>query len=94
MTDTKLFDFAKVETLRRHMMLTTGDLSKLFGVSRMTYYGWVKGKPIRKSNEERVRKVLKKLLFVISDHHWPTPDMIAATSKERMQRLTQLLDAV
>lgn len=93
MTNPQPLDFQKVDTLRRHMLLTTGDMSKLFGVSRMTYYGWVKGKPIRKSNEATVRRTLKKLLAIMGEHNWPTPDVIVATGKERMQRLNQLLDA-
>lgn len=91
MTNPQPIDFTKVETLRRHMLLTTGDMSKLFGVSRMTYYGWVKGKPIRKTNDANVRRMLKKLLNIMGEHHWPTPDVIVANSKERMQRLTELL---
>ena len=47
-------DFSKVEALRRHMLLTTSDMAEVFGVSRMTYYGWVKGKPLRKANEANV----------------------------------------
>lgn len=93
MTNPQALDFKKVETLRRHMLLTTGDMSTLFGVSRMTYYGWVRGKPIRKTNDATVRRVLKKLLNVMSEHSWPTPDVIVATSEERMQRLNDLLNA-
>jgi DNA-binding XRE family transcriptional regulator len=43
----KPLDFRKVEALRKHMLLTTSDMSELLKVSRMTYYGWVKGKPLR-----------------------------------------------
>lgn len=93
MTNMQPIDFAKVETLRKHMLLTTGDMSKLFGVSRMTYYGWVKGKPIRKANDATVRRVLKKLLAVMSEHNWPTPEVIVSNSKDRMQRLNELLNA-
>ena len=93
MTDPQPVDFKKVEALRKHMLLTTGDMSKLFGVSRMTYYAWVKGKPIRKTNEAAVRKMLKRLLSVMSEHNWPTPEIIVATGKERTDRLNQLLNA-
>jgi len=87
------FKFESVETLRKHMLLTTGNMAELFGVSRMTYYGWVKGKPIRKSNEERVRRVLKQLLSVMTLHQWPMPEVIASSQKERMQRLVELLNS-
>lgn len=93
MTEPQPLDFTKVETLRRHMLLTTGDMSTLFGVSRMTYYGWVRGKPIRAANDATVRKVLKKLLMVMSEHSWPTPEVIVADRKGRMQMLSELLNA-
>jgi DNA-binding transcriptional regulator YiaG len=88
----KPLDFLKVEALRRHMLLTTQDMSELLGVSRMTYYGWVKGKPLRKSNDEVVRSVLKRLLAVMTDHGWPMPEVIAADQKQRKERLLELLN--
>jgi DNA-binding transcriptional regulator YiaG len=88
----KTLDFAKVEALRRHMLLTTQDMSELLGVSRMTYYGWVKGKPLRKSNDEAVRSMLKRLLAVMTEHGWPMPEVIAADQKQRKERLLELLN--
>jgi DNA-binding transcriptional regulator YiaG len=85
-------DFAKVEALRKHMLLTTQDISELLGVSRMTYYGWVKGKPIRKSNDEHVRTMLRRLLAIMSNHGWPTPEVIASDQKQRKERLVELLN--
>lgn len=87
----KPLDFTKVETLRRHMLLTTGDMAELLGVSRMTYYAWVRGKPLRKSNDEAVRIVLKRLLAVMTDHGWPMPEVIAAPQKQRKERLVEIL---
>jgi len=77
MTPNPPIDFVKVEALRKHMMLTTDNMSRLFGVSRMTYYGWVKGKPLRKTNDVTVRTVLKQLLSIMVEDKWPTPDVIA-----------------
>jgi DNA-binding transcriptional regulator YiaG len=85
-------DFTKVEALRKHMLLTTQDMSELLGVSRMTYYGWVKGKPIRKSNDEHVRTMLRRLLAVMSEHGWPTPEVIASDQKQRKERLVEMLN--
>lgn len=87
----KPLDFAKVEALRKHMLLTTSDMSELLGVSRMTYYGWVRGKPLRKSNDEAVRVMLKRLLAVVTDYGWPMPEVIAADQKQRKERLLELL---
>jgi len=91
MTKTAI-DFIKVEALRTHMLLTIQDMSDLFGVTRATYYGWLRGKPIRKSNDEAVRVMLKRLLGVMTEHAWPMPEVIAADQKQRKERLQQILD--
>jgi DNA-binding transcriptional regulator YiaG len=91
MTPNKPFDFTRVEALRKHMLLTTKDMSELLGVSRMTYYGWVNGKAIRKSNEESVKTMLRKLLTIMTEHGWPMPEVIAADQKQRKARLEELL---
>lgn len=92
MTPNPALDFAKVEALRKHMLLTASDMSELLGVSRMTYYGWVRGKPLRKSNDAAVRGVLKKLLKVMSDFQWPMPEVIAMEPKQRIARLKEVLE--
>jgi len=74
------------------MLLTTRDMSELLGVSRMTYYGWIAGKPIRKGNLENVRIMLKKLLTVMTEHKWPMPEVIASGQKQRKERLVELLN--
>ena len=91
MTKTAI-DFTKVEALRKHMLLTVQDMSDLFGVTRATYYGWLRGKPIRKSNDATVRVMLKRLLAVMTEHSWPMPEVIAADQKQRKERLQQLLN--
>jgi DNA-binding XRE family transcriptional regulator len=91
MTPKPPLDFGKIEALRKHMLLTRRDMAALLGVTRMTYYGWVKGKPIRASNDANVRVMLRKLLAVMSDG-WPTPDIIAATREQRIERLQELLN--
>ena len=85
----KPLNFKTVESLRKHMLLTTSNMSKLFGVSRMTYYGWVKGNKIRKNNDKKVRTTLKELLDIMTDG-WPAPDVIAMEQKFRFQRLLEV----
>lgn len=84
-------DFTKVEALRKHMLLTINDMASLLGVTRMTYYGWVRGKPLRKTNEASVRVVLKQLLSVMVDDKWPTPEVIAMDTKQRKQCLDEIM---
>jgi DNA-binding transcriptional regulator YiaG len=89
---TNPLDFTKVEALRKHMLLTVQDMSELLGVTRMTYYGWMQGKPMRKTNQANVRHMLKRLLSVMTDHGWPMPEVIAADQKRRKERLIELLN--
>lgn len=84
-------DFTKVEVLRKHMLLTIENMCTLFDVTRMSYYGWLKGRPPRKSNDAQVRRVLKQLLAVMTDHQWPMPDVIGANQKERFRLLMEIL---
>lgn len=84
-------DFAKVEVLRRHMLMNTGDMAKLLGVSRVTYYSWIRGASLRSTNVPRVKLVLKKLLAILTEQGWPTAEVLAMTPKQRVQRLLELL---
>ena len=88
---TKPLDFTKVEALRRHMLLSIRDISMVLGVSGLTYYGWLKGKPLRKSNDAKVREKLRQLLDIMKEG-WPQPDVIALESVARRQRLLELLN--
>ncbi len=88
----KPIDFKKVEALRKHMLLTIKDMSYLLSVTRMTYYSWIKGGPVRKSNDKKVRAMLKQLLDIMTVHEWPSPNIIALEPKERRVRLLELLD--
>lgn len=88
----KPIDFTKVEALRKHMMLTSSNMAHVLKVSRMTYYSWIKGQPLKKTNEEHVRKALKQLLGIMTEHNWPTPEVIGMTQKLRFERLLALLD--
>ena len=90
MTNPSPLDFKKVEALRKHMLLTTSNMAELMGVSRMTYYGWVKGKPLRKKNDDKVRDILRRLLIILNDG-WPQPEVIALEQKLRFQRLLEIL---
>jgi DNA-binding XRE family transcriptional regulator len=86
-------DFVKVESLRNHMLISQANMAKLLGVSRMTYYSWISGRAIRKSNEATVRELLKKLLAVVTTHGWPTPEVHAMQANYRMQKLSELIKA-
>jgi len=69
--------------------LTTSNMAELLEVSRMTYYGWVKGKPVRQKNDDKVREILRKMLSILNDG-WPEPQIIALEQKERFKRLLEI----
>lgn len=91
MTNRAPLDFKKVEALRRHMLLTTSNMAELLKVSRMTYYGWVKGKPVRRKNHDRVITSLRSLLKIM-ENGWPQPSIIALEQKDRYKQLLELLN--
>lgn len=84
-------DFTKVEALRKHMLLTTAQMAKVLGVSRVTYSGWINGRSIRKKNADKVRNELRKLLVILTEHAWPTPHVIAMESDKRWEVLQETL---
>ena len=83
--------FSKVEELRKHMMLTNSNMAEIIGVSRMTYYSWVKGKPIREKNFKKVQATLRKLLDIMTKHDWPKPSIIALEQSQRFEILKDIL---
>ena len=89
MTKNPPLNFKKVEALRKHMLLTTSNMAELLGISRMTYYGWVKGKPVRAKNDEKVREILRRMLAILNDG-WPQPEVIALEQKQRFERLLEI----
>ena len=84
-------DFQKVEALRKHMLLTTTQMAKALTVSRVTYGGWVKGKPIRKGNDAKVRLILRKMMEVMTEQEGPSPEVIAMPSAQRFDTLVELM---
>jgi DNA-binding XRE family transcriptional regulator len=84
-------DFAKVEMLRRHLLLNTSDMAKVLGVSRVTYYSWVRGASMRSTNVPKVKAVLKRLLAVVTETEWPNNDVLVMKPTQRAERLLELL---
>ena len=83
--------FAKVEELRKHMILTNANMAEVIGVSRMTYYSWVKGKPVREKNFKKVQAALRKLLDIMTKYDWPKPSIIALEQSQRFDVLKDIL---
>ena len=84
-------DFEKIEALRYQMGLTTTGMARALGVSRMTYYSWVKGSPLRRSSEEDVKKKIKALLAVVTETNWPTKSTMDLSSSARAEHVLALM---
>lgn len=84
-------NFEKIEVLRRHLMLTTTEMAEIFGVSRITYYNWVNGTPLRTKNLTHAKKVVRKLIAIVKQFNWPTEEVRQLDQKQRLQRLLALM---
>lgn len=74
------------------MLLTGVQMAKLLGVSRVTYYTWVKQDvpKIRKGNDKRIRGVLRELLATMQGG-WPADEVKGLTSDKRFEKLLELM---
>lgn len=89
----KRLDFSKIDLLRKSLLLTVGNMSSLYGVSRETYYNWLEGKYPRKKLEQSVRAKTRQLLEIIAVHGWPTSEVIVSDQKTRYQKLLELMSS-
>lgn len=85
-------DFSKVEVLRRHMWLSVSDMAAVLGVSRITYYTWVRGGSLRATRVPKVKARLKKLLAVAQEKNWPDEKVRVMTSRDRLRHLLDLIE--
>lgn len=91
MTSEAPVDIAKVDMLRKHMLLSVSDMAKVLGVSRMTYYTWLKGGGMRSTTTPRIKRKLKGLLAVMKEHQWPSGKVLVMPHQERVSHLLELL---
>lgn len=85
-------DFEKVELVRERMGLTIRDMCKLLGVSRITYYRWVDGGPIRPANEEKVKATLRKVMPLLKNGTWPPKGAKHWSGAKRLDALLEILE--
>jgi DNA-binding XRE family transcriptional regulator len=85
-------DFAKVEVLRKHLMITQNDMAQIFGVSRITYLSWIKGTPLRQKNLTNAKRIIRRLIGLVKDHDWPSLEVRKLEHQDRLQRLLAALE--
>lgn len=83
--------FDKIDALRRHMLLTHTQMARLLGVSRVTYYNWKRAGTPADRNAAAVRATLKDMLRVMTEHEWPTPEVVAMDQEDRLIALQKLI---
>lgn len=84
-------DFSQAEAVRKHAMLTIDSMRDLLGVSRVTYYKWIKGGKIRKAKAEHVRRVVKDIAYLIATGQWPIAEAFSADQKTRLTLLKEAI---
>lgn len=89
----KELDFEKVERLRKHMRISIEAMTQLLGVSRVTYYAWMRGARPRSEREDKVRKRLRRLAWAVTEKNWPTIEALRAKPKDRYIMLLNLLNS-
>jgi len=92
MTPKQPVDMAKVELLRKHMLIRASDLAMLCGVSRVTYYSWLSGKAIRPKNADKLKRVVRKLIAAMQQGGWPSAEVTGLDNDTRFKRLLALLE--
>ena len=91
MTAPEGIDFTRLEAIRQHMALRHGDMAKLLGVSRMSYYRWEQGYPMRPSTVTVLRLRTKNLLE-IARSGFPSEEVKKIGYEERLSVLMNPLD--
>lgn len=89
--DNKLLDFAKVDALRKHMLLTVESMVVLLGTSRVSYYNWLKHGIKRKKTSEQIRKAVRTLVAVVAKSNWPNEAAYVANQKQRLEMLQEMI---
>jgi DNA-binding transcriptional regulator YiaG len=87
----KLLDFAKVDALRKHMLLTVESMAVLLSTSRVSYYNWLKHGIKRKKTSDKVHKSVRKLVAVMAKNNWPNELVYVASQAERLAMLQDML---
>lgn len=94
MTDLKPLAFSKIESLRRHMLMTKSQMARLLGVSRVTYYNWEKSGGPSMRNLGHTKAMLKEMLRIMTEYDWPMPSVVAMDQDDRLIELQKLIRMV
>jgi len=85
-------DFDDLELLKKRMLLSVTDLASILGTSRMSYYTWLEGGEMWKSNIKKINSKIDKLRNIISKYNWPN-NVLELEQKDRKVKLVELLNS-
>lgn len=86
-------NFRDVDQFRKtRLLISAKRMSEFFGVSRMTYYRWVKHGDVQERFDARNREVMTQLISFCREHNWPDADTRKLTQAQRYDKLTALLE--
>jgi|TARA_R110000868_G_scaffold21613_11_gene89461 DNA-binding XRE family transcriptional regulator len=89
MPNTPVMDL--MEECRTNLKLRVVDMAKVIGVSRITYYKWMKGGNMRHTTLTGVEAILRKITHIMREQHWPSGPEMTISSERRAERLLSLL---
>ena len=90
MTDVAI-DFDKVETLRKHLLLSKTHMAEVLGVTRVSYHQWLLNtRPTRKSID-KLKVSLQKIIEVMTAENWPDTEVLGMSSARRKEHLLALM---
>lgn len=90
MTDVAI-DFDKVETLRKHMLLSKTDMAEVLGVTRVSYHQWLLNtRPTRKSTD-KLKASLQQIIEVMTTENWPNTEVLEMSAARRKEHLLALM---
>lgn len=81
----------QVEAVREKLRLTKSVMSKVLGVSRVSYHHWTKDGTIILRSRDKVEERLKLLVKVCSEHQFPRNADMLGTARARGNALLELL---
>lgn len=89
---TKALDFDKIDALRKHMLLTVESMSEVLGTTRVNYYNWRRGAKPSKKRGDKVRNIVRSLVYMVAQNQWPNPAVFVAKQSERLVMLKEALE--
>lgn len=85
--------FQLVEKFRKdNLHISSEQMAELLGVTRMTYYRWKTGGPIRRTRGQHASALVASLVEVVRSGQWTSDEAKSYPREERLTKLKELLE--